>query len=165
MDATTTPSITSLVAKLQLDYPSYRFKDGEEFRWSPQEKIIFYDAGVDDTASLLHELSHALLGHATYQRDVELIAIERAAWEYAARVLSEKYEVTITVDTIEDALDTYRDWLHARSVCPSCKATGMQVKDHTYRCIACFTQWRVNDAKSYALRRWKELPAHKKERL
>ena len=155
MDATTTPSITSLAAKLRIDYPGYTFKEGGDFRWSPQKKAIFYDARSNDSVTLLHELAHALLKHTDYRRDVELIAMERAAWEYAAQSLAPLYAVSVTVDQIEDALDTYRDWLHARSTCPSCGATGVQIKDHSYQCVACFTQWRVNDARSCALRRWK----------
>lgn len=155
MDATTTPSITSLAAKLQAEYPAYHFVEGREFRWSPQEKTIFYDGSSDDLSSLLHELAHAILGHSDYLRDIELIAMERAAWEYAANSLAPHHNASITPDTIEDALDTYRDWLHARSTCPHCGATGVQIKDHLYRCITCFTQWRVNDARSCALRRWK----------
>lgn len=155
MDATTTLSIISLLAKLKNDYPAYQFIEAKEFRWSPEEQIIFYDAASNDTSSLLHELAHALLGHAHYLRDVELVAMERAAWEHASASLAPAYGIAITADTIEDALDTYRDWLHARSTCPQCGATGLQVKDHLYRCVICLTQWRVNDARSCALRRWK----------
>lgn len=163
MDATTTPSITSLIAKLQIDYPRYHFANGQEFRWLPQEKAIFYDTSTNDPASLLHELAHALLGHDSYRRDVELIAMERAAWEYASQSLAPTYGIIVASDIIEDALDTYRDWLHARSTCPHCGATGVQVKERLYRCVTCFTQWRVNDARSCALRRWKTL-AQQKER-
>ena len=155
MDATITPSIISLVARLQTDYPNYLFQNSLEFRWSPQEKTIFYDIKANDTASLLHELAHCLLGHTEYQRDVELITMERAAWNYACKILAPTYETIITIEQIEDALDTYRNWLHARSTCPHCQATGLQIKDYTYRCFSCFTQWRVNDARACALRRWK----------
>lgn len=163
MDATTTPLITSLVAKLQLDYPAYHFTKSHEFRWSPAEQTIFYDDATNDSSSLLHELAHAVLGHTHYLRDIELLALERAAWEHAATSLAPIYGTAIASDVVEDALDTYRDWLHARSTCPHCGATGIQVKDHHYRCITCFTQWRVNDARSCALRRWKT-PKQQKER-
>lgn len=155
MDVTTTPSITSLVAKLEIDYPAYHFNKSREFRWSPAEQTIFYDGQSNDFASLLHELAHAVLGHSHYLRDVELLGMERVAWEHAATTLAPLYGVTVTTDTIEDALDTYRDWLHARSTCPHCDAVGIQIKDHPYRCVTCFTQWKVNDARSCALRRWK----------
>jgi hypothetical protein len=147
--------ITSLAAKLQADYPQFRFVPDTEFRWVPLESSIFYDQASDDVASFLHELSHALLGHTTYIRDIELIELERDAWHYAQHILAQKYVIEVTDDQVEDSLDTYRDWLHARSTCPGCSATGIQVKKNEYKCLACNKKWRVNDARICALRRYK----------
>jgi Zn-dependent peptidase ImmA (M78 family) len=146
--------ISSLVSKLAADFPSLRLAAGGEFRWSPDEQVIFYDAASSDASSLLHELAHAILGHAAYDRDIELLELERAAWQHATRLLAPKYGVSITDTQVEDALDTYRDWLHARSTCPACQATGLQVKKNEYKCIACQAKWRVNDARICGLRRY-----------
>lgn len=154
MDVTIMPSTTSLAHKLQSDFPAFIFTASDTFRWSPQHKEIFYDQGSDDVASLLHELSHAVLNHTLYTKDIELIEMERDAWAHANTTLAAKYQITIDDDTIQDALDTYRDWLHARSTCPHCKATGVQTKKNQYKCIACMTEWRVNEARVCALRRY-----------
>ena len=147
------PSISSLAVKLQSNYQDYAFIDSEDFHWSPEQKTIFYDGTSEDYAALLHELAHALLHHTSYKRDIHLLELEREAWEYARQHLTHLYSVTITDDIIEDALDTYRDWLHARSMCPSCKATGIQTRQNEYKCVVCPAKWHVNDARSCALRR------------
>jgi hypothetical protein len=149
------PSITSLATKLQTDFPRFGFVASHEFRWSPKERTIFYDQDSSDQASLLHELSHAILDHREYARDIELIELERDAWTYARETLAHTYDASIDSEQSEDALDTYRDWLHARSICPGCLATGLQTKKNEYKCILCTTKWRVNDARICALRRYK----------
>ena len=155
MDAIIMPSITLLVSKLQADHPAYTFTASDTFRWSPQEKRIYYDQSSEDSASLLHELSHATLGHSQYNKDIELIEMERDAWEYAIATLAVDYDVAISDDIAQDALDTYRNWLHARSACPQCAATGVQTKKNEYKCIACGTKWRVIEARVCSLRRYR----------
>lgn len=147
-------STTSLATRLQHDFPVYTFEASSDFRWSPQEKIIFYDQTSNDHASLLHELAHAVLQHQSYDKDITLIEMERDAWQYAATTLSPHYETPISDATVQTSLDTYRDWLHARSTCPQCKATGVQTKKNHYKCVLCSTVWRVNDARICALRRY-----------
>ena len=151
-------SILSLANNLQKDYPQLLFVAENEFRWAPDERTVFYDKSSSDMAALLHELAHGLLHHTTYRRDVELLELERAAWRHAADHLAPKYTVDITDDQVEDSLDSYRDWLHARSSCPNCKATGFQIKPSLYKCVACFETWKVNDARACALRRYKVTP-------
>jgi len=148
MDATTMPSI---VEKLAKDYPFIAFVQGDDFHWSPEKTTIYY--ADDSSPLLLHELGHALLDHKDYDRDVTLLAMERDAWQ-KARSLS--YEVEITDDIIQDHLDSYREWLHARSTCPGCSATGHQIKKFTYHCVACGTDWRVNEARLCGLKRYKQ---------
>jgi hypothetical protein len=155
MDAITMPSISSLAIKLQADFPAFIFAAGDTFRWSPEEKTILYVESSDDAASLLHELSHALLNHSEYLKDISLIEMERDAWNFAVESLAKKYNVSIEESTVQDSLDTYRDWLHARSTCPTCQATGVQTKKDSYKCLVCGTNWRVNEARLCALRRYK----------
>lgn len=148
------PLITSLISKLEVEYPSISFIGGNEFRWSPVDKVIFYEEGSSDAASLLHELAHSILGHTNYRKDLQLLEMERDAWHHAKEELASKYQVTITNEIVDSALDSYRDWLHARSTCPACEATGIQSKRHEYRCLACQTRWRVNEARMCELRRY-----------
>ncbi len=123
------------------------------FRWSPKEQTIYYET-TGDTISLLHEVAHAALGHKDYSRDIELLKMERQAWDYTAGTLASAYGISVPNDYIEQMLDTYRDWLHDRSLCPNCEANGIQSDKKQYRCLACGTQWHVNDARTCALRRY-----------
>lgn len=155
MDATTMPSIHSLVNATTAAFPQFSFTQSDSFRWSPGEATIFYDPKAAHAAALLlHELSHGILKHASYSRDIILLQLERDAWEYARTTLSSQFSIPIDDDTIQSHLDTYRDWLHARSQCPSCSATGIQVKQRHYKCLACTHQWRVNEARICGLKRY-----------
>lgn len=154
MAVTTTPSTRSLITKLSADYPAITFEPGELCAWNPVERTILYtsNAGPD---RVLHELGHALLDHESYNRDVELLRMEQAAWQRASEVAS-AYGIEISDDDIQDHLDSYRDWLHARSLCPGCGTNGVQSDSDHYRCIECDTQWRVNEARTCGLKRYVE---------
>ena len=147
-------SMSSLIHKLKQEYPERAFIEAEQFSWSPSTNTIFY---VREQAHapqlLLHELAHAPLGHREYRRDIELVAMETAAWE-EAKTLAERFSIRLHETVIQDHLDTYRDWLHARSTCPACTATGYQIRSDAYSCPACFHDWRVNEARSCQLRRY-----------
>jgi hypothetical protein len=148
------PSMHSLLPRLSKDFAQVAFTDSERFAWSPEEKTVFYNEADENAAELLlHELSHGLLGHHDYQKDVELLAMETAAWEKALE-LAKKYEVNIDDEVSGKHLDTYRDWMHARSTCPHCEATGYQTKKDTYSCVACGGSWRVNEARLCGLKRY-----------
>jgi hypothetical protein len=146
-------SMPSLIKSLKTDYPHFIFKESDSFLWSHTEHTIYYACSDDDCSLLFHELSHAILNHADYKRDIELIAMEREAWD-KAKEIAKKYDVSIDDDFIQSNLDTYRDWLHTRSTCPKCSATGLQIKKNDYKCLACNHQWRVNEARTCALRRY-----------
>jgi hypothetical protein len=137
----------TLITRLQAQYPNLQFTHGERFSWSPETNEIFYkpDAEGETAAwSLLHETGHALLRHQDYRADVELLRLEIAAWE-RARLLATDVGVTIDEDHIQDCLDTYRDWLHKRSICPTCTAKSLQQDDFIhYRCYNCHTVWKVS---------------------
>lgn len=136
-----------LIAALQLRYPDLLFKAGTQFCWSPETSEIFYNTkarGKTATWSLLHETGHALLGHTSYKADFELVTLEIAAWE-KARELATALDITIDDDHIEDCLDTYRDWLYKRSICPTCTTKCLQQDDYKhYRCFNCHTVWKVS---------------------
>lgn len=139
-----------LLKTLRTDYPKVKFAPGETFSWSSRKQTVHYPVDVTDSLnaiwSLLHEMGHALLGHTTYQSDFELVKLEAAAWDKAAK-LGKKYGHKIDVDHIQDCLDTYRDWLHQRSACPTCTITSLQINMNTYCCYNCNTQWRVSRSK------------------
>lgn len=153
MDVIIMPSTISLIKKLRADYPQFSFKKSPSFSWSQSNQTIYYINTDDNCNLLLHELSHALLGHTSYSRDIQLITMEREAWDYTIK-LALKYDITISDDMVQSNLDTYRDWLHKRSTCPKCMANGLQTAKNTFKCLACGHIWRVNDAKTCALRRY-----------
>lgn len=62
--------------------------------------------------------------------------MERAAWE-EARKFCKKYDVFYDEDRVEREMDTYRDWLHSRSVCKTCGLTRFQTLDGQYHCPRC----------------------------
>lgn len=156
MDATTMPKINSLVKTLSIAFPTLFFKESNDFRWSPNETTVYYfpDAHNDATCDLLHETAHGLLQHEGYERDIDLLKMERDAWTYAKHELAPRFDVKIDDDVVEDALDSYRDWLHARSLCPRCSQTGLQTDVSTYSCLGCDEFWQTNEARRCALRRY-----------
>ena len=143
--------MTSLIDRLRHDYPQFVFRSGQTAHWAPDSRIIYYDR---DDLTTLHELGHALLGHDTYRQDAELLQIERQAW-LKAQQIAPHYGLSISDEVIEQALDSYRDWLHARSICPKCGQTGWQSRvDLTYTCPNCGSHWTANGAKRTTLRRY-----------
>lgn len=142
-----------LVARLRSDYPGITFTacaDDSSPHWNYTEHTIYYN---DSDAITLHELGHAILNHKKYGQDVELIKLERAAWDKALD-LAPKYGVSINEDDIEAALDSYRDWLHRRSLCPRCGQVGLQsTTTHYYKCYNCGTAWQASAGKIRRLKR------------
>lgn len=149
------PKISSLSRSLRTAFPHLVFQASDDFHWSPETKTVHYCTNEELPDELLHETAHGLLGHTHYERDIDLLKIERDAWSYAQKELAPRFNVEIADTTIEDALDSYRDWLHARSRCPHCSQTGIQTETKTYKCLACNESWHTNEARRCALRRYK----------
>lgn len=151
MDVMTMPNNTSqktnrILAQIQSDYPAIEFVESSQFSWHAGSKLVSYKAFEPDdirgTWALLHELGHALLDHTDFETDIELLKIEVDAWEQA-HTLAKKYGLTIDDNYIQTCLDSYRDWLHLRSTCPTCFERSLQADKHTYRCLNCKTEWHV----------------------
>lgn len=150
------PSTPTLLDTVIEKYPAITFTAGESFEWKPSKSEIIYDP--DDPlhdSRLLHEIGHAQLKHSSYDRDIDLIAMERDAWQAARMELSPQLGVDIPGEIIHHDMDTYRDWLHERSTCPHCASNGIQIKKQEYKCVTCLGTWRVNEARSCALRRYR----------
>lgn len=146
----------STLSTIKQNFPEFNFVADKEFWWSSKEATIYYNPNQENfIAYLLHELSHALLGHSDYIRDIDLIKLERDAWDYAKEKLASTYSGILNEDLIQDNLDTYRTWIHNRSLCPECDAVGVQQKGNVYHCLSCSTKWAVNEAKVCSLRRTK----------
>jgi ribosomal protein S27AE len=133
-----------LVKQIASDYPALSFLPGNAFSWSPQQQTVYYHNGHEHFAwSLLHELGHALRQHQSYSSDIELVLLEAEAWEEASTIAS-RYDIVIDADHIQDCLDTYREWLHQRSTCPTCGSSSLQSTSESYQCFNCHTEWKVS---------------------
>jgi hypothetical protein len=143
-------SFPDLLSTLTTQYSAISFVAGDSFYWSPAKRQVHYkhDAqGIIATFSLLHEVAHGLLDHKRYKLDFELLQLEVAAWEEAKRIAL-TYTIEIDEDHIQDCLDSYRDWLYRRSICPSCTTKALQLDDQPkYRCYNCATTWLVTPSR------------------
>lgn len=136
-----------LLTRIAADYPDLSFIESAHFAWHAGKRHVSYQKDGRNIAhsllALLHELGHAILGHADYTYDIELLQLEVAAWEQA-RQLAARYSVSIDEDYLQDCLDTYRDWLHLRATCPGCYGRALQAAPGRYRCFNCQTSWQVS---------------------
>lgn len=148
-------STTSLISKIKDDYPQYTFAKCDKFAWSPPNNTIYYNEFDKNCLTfLLHELSHAILGHTKYDNDIQLLNMECKAWDNASK-LATTYNVQPFDEIAQSNLDSYRDWMHKRSSCPNCNANGVQIKHNCYKCLSCSNEWIVNEARTCYLRRYK----------
>jgi hypothetical protein len=144
MDAMSLSASTTsvFITNLSQDYPDFKFKVGTQEHWSPKTNTITFNPDRP-CYGVLHELAHAILSHNTYQTDFELLKMESDAWDLAI-VIGQKYQIMIDGDHIQNCLDTYRDWLHRRSTCPSCGTHVLQSNSSNYHCYNCQTSWHVS---------------------
>ena len=137
------------IERLSRDYPDFTFTRGKQEHWSPKTNTITFNPTQTPERirfGVLHELAHGLLKHINYLSDFELLKMESEAWHLAAKI-GLKYGVSISEDHIQNCLDTYRDWLHHRSECPSCSVHVLQQSTSTYRCYNCGTTWKVSSGR------------------
>lgn len=138
-----------LIAKLTRNYPQLRFTAADTFFWSPKEQTVYYDENQENKSAqwtLLHETAHGILGHTTYRSDLELLQLETDAWQKATTI-APGYDISIPSYFIQDCLDSYRDWLHARSTCPNCQSRSLQKDTRHYQCFNCKHVWKVTSSR------------------
>jgi hypothetical protein len=136
-------NLRQLIVRLQTDFPKIIFEESTHFKWNADKKIIFYSLNVDHPIwSLLHELGHMKLAHTEYLTDVSLLHMETAAWQ-KAKELGCHYGFVVDEEYVQDCIDSYREWLHQRSTCPTCSQTGLEDKAGSYICINCKSSWHV----------------------
>ena len=142
--------ILSVVEELKRQMPAVKFQAGVRFYWSPKVSLVSYNPNIPNKAELLcslfHEVAHAKLQHKTYSTDFELLKLEVLAWE-EAKDLATSFGTNIDEDYIQDCLDTYRDWLHKRSTCPTCGTVGVQCSQREHQCHNCNQPWSVTTAR------------------
>ena len=126
----------NFLTTLKTDYPAFSFKPGKKFLFRPKKSIFYLETNQNFQLLFLHELSHALLGHFSYNTSLERLQIERDAWA-KTKELCKKHNVQFSSSQAENELDTYRDWLHKKSRCPKCELTRFQTPDGEYHCPRC----------------------------
>lgn len=137
------------IKQLSEDFPGYKFARGQQEHWSPKSNTITFSASQTPERirfGVLHELAHAILEHKNYSSDFELLKMESQAWHLASKI-GLRYGVTVSADHIQNCLDTYRDWLHQRSKCPSCGMHVLQKDASSYYCFNCGTFWKVSSGR------------------
>ena len=117
----------SFIKQLAADFPEVVFRPAKRFIFSPPHTISYpkkTSTTLDgDRLLLLHELSHYLLKHQDYGSELDLLKMEAEAWE-KAKDLAPNYQIAWNEDVKDDYLDSYRDLLHRRSICPTCQING-----------------------------------------
>ncbi|MHB1865147.1 MAG: hypothetical protein ACYCPS_03210 [Candidatus Saccharimonadales bacterium] len=140
----------NLITRIKAKYSNLTFTPSDSYYWSPESKEIFYDktaSGKVNEWSLIHETGHALMNHSSYDADYMLIKLEIEAWEKAKEV-ADLLGIVIDEEHIQDCLDTYRDWLYKRSICPKCSNQSLQENDFKhYHCFNCHTRWSVSSSR------------------
>lgn len=129
-------NFTNLLTTLKSTYPQFSFKKGKKFAFRPPKTIIFGPYEPHAELLLLHELGHATLGETTFKTDVERLKIESKAWNQAKN-LAASLNIIFDQSFAENKLDSYRDWLHQKSLCKTCGLTRFQTADGKYHCPKC----------------------------
>lgn len=146
----------TLIKQLENDFNTLTFSASDVFMWSPHSQTISYNpkkmSETEGIWSLLHEIGHAQLGHATYHDDLELLIMEVSAWK-EAKLIAKTYDIAIDEQHIDSCLETYRNWLHSRSKCVECMTHSLQIDTTTYLCHNCGTKWKVSESQLCHIRK------------
>ena len=129
-------------------FPQLNFVQSSYFAYDAADDLIYYDdsrLGSDlGRLSLLHEISHCLLGHFHYTFDIELLMMEVAAWD-KTRALASELSLKADENYIADCIESYDAWLTKRATCPVCKNFCTQSTETEFRCFGCQARWRVSN--------------------
>ncbi len=129
-------NFTKFINLLKTTYPELKFKPGKRFAFRPPKTIIYVEGEKNFKLLVLHELGHALIGEFSFKTDVERLKIETKAWA-KAKSLAKTFNIPFNETFAESELDSYRDWLHKKSLCKKCGLTRFQTPDGVYHCPHC----------------------------
>jgi len=121
---------------LKSAYPDFFFKPGRKFLFRPKRTIFYLEDNDNFRFLLLHELAHALLKHFSYDTSLERLTLERDAWEKTRQLCSD-YKVPFLDSLAEAELNTYRDWLHKKTLCKTCGLSCLEVNSESLYCPFC----------------------------
>lgn len=122
--------------KVIATFPDLVYKPNKKFTFRPKRTIYYEEKNKNFPLLLLHETAHALLKHRSYKTSLERLTIERDAWE-KTRSLCKKFTLPFDTDFAEQNLDTYRDWLHQKTLCKVCGSTCLELGSESLYCPFC----------------------------
>ncbi len=117
-------------------YPEFTFRPGKKFSFRPPKSIHYLEDNDNFRFLLLHELAHALLGHFSFSTSLERLKIERDAWE-KTRSLCAEYKIPFDESLAEAELNTYRDWVHQKTLCKCCGLSCLELNSESLYCPFC----------------------------
>ena len=129
-------SDSDFLSKLISDYPQFSFKSGKKFKFRPKKTIFYVSKSPNFKPLLLHELSHALLGHFSFETSLERLQIERDAWQKTSELCA-LYSIPFSEDFFAEELDSYRDWLHKKTLCRVCGLSCIELSSTSLYCPKC----------------------------
>lgn len=129
------------VRRLMAHYPEVRWAEASRFSFRPPRMVRLGRAQPHYAMLAAHEVGHCLMGHRDFRTEVGRLRMESEAWERAHAVWSElRLEERGAIwdeEFVEDQLDTYREWLHSKSLCPRCGQVRFQTVDGAFHCLFC----------------------------
>ncbi len=132
--------LVALLTQLKQDFPSITFTLGDTFKWSSANQQITYKDEPLGELALLHEVGHYLLNHQDFSSDIDLIEKELQAWSEAEK-LAPNYHLKIDTNYVGVCLESYRNWLYQRSLCPNCAHANLQSRNFKFECFNCGYDW------------------------
>lgn len=140
-------TLNHFLQRIQKDFPDLHVVASQKSYWDPSNGTIYYNRDAKNPLwSILHELGHMQAKHTSFRLDVELLIMETEAWKIAKN-LALIYRIPLDKEHIDNCLDSYRDWLYARSMCPGCTQTGVQDNQKLYNCLNCRRSWSVSTSR------------------
>ncbi len=139
-----TSSLDIILQHIKTNHSNVTYKKSNKSYWDPLSQTIFHNPNKNYAeVTLLHELGHAINQDKQYKYDTDLLKMELQAWQQANKI-SKKLAIDIDKNYIEDCMDSYRNWLHARSKCPNCSQNSIQNSELKYVCLNCGCTWQTS---------------------
>ena len=126
----------TFLESIKKSYPDFAFRPGHKFLFRPPKTIRYIESDENFRLLLLHELAHAILGHFSFDRSLERLQIERDAWA-KTRELCSLYSIPFDEEFAEAELNTYRDWVHQKTLCKHCGLSCLEVSSESLYCPFC----------------------------
>ena len=116
--------------------PELEFVAGGYFAYNAADEVVYFIEDHLDMEqgrlALLHEVSHALLGHFHYGSDYELLFMEVLAW-HKTKNLAPRFGLELDDLFVRECINSYDRWLTDRASCPDCNNLCLPKSGHDFR--------------------------------